>query len=211
MAPADAQPVLKHLYPALHDNTGLTYVEPIYFYQDAWAFEKIVKARPPCHIDVGSHHRTIALLSKVLPVTMVDLRPLSLPLDTLSFREGSILDLPYEDHSVESLSCLCVVEHIGLGRYGDPLDPHGSAKAIAELKRVLAPGGRLYFSVPIGDQDVVAFNAGRVFGLERLRASFAPLEIVEECYIVGSCLQEAYESGPLFGTTGLFELTKPQS
>jgi hypothetical protein len=34
-----------------------------------------------------------------------------------------------------------VVEHIGLGRYGEPMDEQGDLKAIEELKRVLAPGG----------------------------------------------------------------------
>jgi len=60
---------------------------------------------------------------------------------------------------------LCVVEHIGLGRYGDPLDPFGTEKAIEELKRVLAPRGHLWLSLPISDQHVVYFNAGRI--LER--------------------------------------------
>ena len=43
---------------------------------------------------------------------------------------------PFGDRSVPSLSCLHVVEHVGLGRYGDPLDPQGSIKAMRELQRV---------------------------------------------------------------------------
>ena len=110
--------LLKNLYPCLGDDTAETYIEPTYFYQDCWAFEKIVQQHPSDHIDIGSHHKYVALLSKVLPVTMVDIRPLSLPLESLNFKEGSILSLPFDDNSVESLSSLCVVEHIGLGRYG---------------------------------------------------------------------------------------------
>ena len=68
---------------------------------------------------------------------MVDICPWSLPLDTVEFRKGSILNLPFEDATVPSVSSLCVVEHIGLGRYGDPLDPYGSEKAIQELKRIV--------------------------------------------------------------------------
>jgi hypothetical protein len=34
-----------------------------------------------------------------------------------------------------------VVEHIGLGRYGDPIDPDGDLKAISELKRVVQKRG----------------------------------------------------------------------
>ncbi len=209
MAPPQACPKLENLYPCLGDDTSETFIEPIYFYQDAWAFERIVKRHPPWHLDVGSHHKFVGLLSKVVPVTMVDLRPLSLSLDTLEFRKGSILNLPFEDNSVESVSSLCVVEHIGLGRYGEPLDPYGSEKAIEELKRVLASNGRLYLSVPLGDHSIVAFNAGRVFAPKYFMELVHPLVVVEQRFIVGNRLQETYEPRPMFGTTGLFELMKP--
>ncbi|MCP2789027.1 DUF268 domain-containing protein, partial [Salmonella enterica subsp. enterica serovar Typhimurium] len=70
------------------------------------------------------------------------------------------LGLP--DASLPSLSCLHVVEHVGLGRYGDPLDIAGSERALAELQRVLAPEGRLYLSVPVG-RERICYNAHRVF------------------------------------------------
>jgi SAM-dependent methyltransferase len=198
------------IYPCLGDDTIETAIEPTYFYQDAWAFEKIVTQRPSQHIDVGSHHKFVALLSKVLPVTMVDIRPLSLPLESLQFKQGSILELPFADESVESLSSLCVVEHIGLGRYGDPLDPLGSEKAIAELCRVLAPGGRLYLSIPVGDRSIIAFNAGRIFSLDCLFELFKPLVVMDRSFIVGNSLQKDYQHSTGFGTTGLFELIKHQ-
>lgn len=203
--------LLDYLYPCLGEDTATTDIEPIYFYQDAWAFEHIVKQHPEFHVDVGSHHKFVALLSKVVPVTMVDIRPLSLPLDTLSFRQGSILELPFEDGSLPSVSSLCVVEHIGLGRYGDPLDPCGTEKAIRELMRVLASDGRLYLSMPVGDRNVIAFNAGRVFALDYLLELLSPLVIVEQKFIVGKVLQDTYQHRPTFGTTGLFELVKPNS
>jgi SAM-dependent methyltransferase len=204
------QPRLDRLYPCLGDDTGETLIEPIYFYQDVWAFERIVQRRPSAHVDVGSHHKFVALLSKVVPVTMVDIRPLSLPLESLLFRQGSILDLPFEDGSVSSLSSLCVVEHIGLGRYGDPLDPQGTEKAIAELKRVLAPGGNLWLSMPVSDENVIHFNAGRIFSIEYVLRLIEPLQVVEQAYIVGRSLQSHYEHRPWFATTALFELKMPQ-
>lgn len=209
LAPQDKQPLMKHLYPCLGDDTEKVPIEPIYFYQDTWVFEKIAKRRPKFHVDVGSHHKFVALLSKVLPVTVVDIRPLSLSLDTLEFRKGSISKLPFKDASVPSISSLCVIEHIGLGRYGDPIDPYGSEKAIEELKRVLAPNGRLYLSVPIGDHNTIAFNAGRVFALKGFIELVRPLLVVEQKFIVGASFQDTYEHRPMFGTTGLFELMKP--
>jgi SAM-dependent methyltransferase len=200
--------LLKNLYPCLGDDTVDTYIEPTYFYQDCWAFEKIVQQHPSNHIDIGSHHKYVALLSKVLPVTMVDIRPLSLPLESLNFKEGSILSLPFDDGSIESLSSICVVEHIGLGRYGDPLDCDGSKKAINELKRVLKIGGHLYISIPVGIESLTAFNAGRIFSLEDVYKLLHPLRIIDSSFIVGNKLTNKFEYIGGFATTGLFEITK---
>jgi SAM-dependent methyltransferase len=91
---------------------------------------------------------------------------------------GSVLDLPFADGSLESVSCLHVAEHIGLGRYGDPLDPLGTRNAAAELRRVLAPGGQLLFSLPVGRPRVES-NAHRVHDPLEVRSWFADLELVE--------------------------------
>ena len=175
-----------HLVPYVGEDGPTTEMDPIYFYQDCWAFEKIVDARPSSHVDVGSHHKFVALLSKVVPVTMMDIRPLPLPLDSLRFQEGSILDMPFETGSLSSVSSLCVIEHIGLGRYGDPLDVHGTERALAELKRVIQPGGDLYVSVPISDVNATLFNANRLFDEDYLRTLFDPFEVVESRYIYGN-------------------------
>jgi SAM-dependent methyltransferase len=58
-----------------------------------------------------------------------------------------------------------VIEHVGLGRYGDTLDANGDLKALAELRRVLAPGGSLLVVVPIG-KPRVCFNAHRVYAFD---------------------------------------------
>ncbi|MCH7812849.1 MAG: DUF268 domain-containing protein [Planctomycetes bacterium] len=206
LAPAGWQPEMRYLYPCIGDDTAQTAVEPTYFYQDAWAFEKIVAADPDRHVDVGSHHKFVALLSKVLPVTMVDIRPLSLPLASLQFREGSVLALPFESHSLPSVSSLCVIEHVGLGRYGDPLDPDGSEKALAELKRVVQPGGDLYVSVPLHNGNRAYFNAHRTFTEEYLFELFEPFELLEKRYIYGDEFGAEHRTG--FGT-GCYHLRRP--
>ena len=187
---------LRHLYPCLGDDTAETPVEPTYFFQDAWAFERIVEQRPVEHVDVGSHYKFVALLSKVVPVTMVDLRPLSVSLPSLRFRRGSILDLPFADGSVPSVSSLCVVEHIGLGRYGDELDPNGSSRAVVELQRIVSPEGDLYVSVPIDVSSRVHFNAHRVFAEEHFLALFDGFELRERRYIYGNEFGERWQPAP---------------
>ena len=205
LAPTDKRIQPRFLFPQVKDATASTPVDPTYFYQDAWAFEKIVKQKPASHVDVGSEHNFVALLSKVVPVTMVDIRPLPTPLDSLTFREGSILALPYENGSVPSVSSMCVIEHIGLGRYGDPLDPNGTEKSLAELKRIIQPGGDLYLSVPIDDENRIYFNAHRAFREDTLLSWFAPFEVVEKRYIYGYEFGEHLQKG--FGT-GCYHLRK---
>jgi SAM-dependent methyltransferase len=198
---------LTNLYPCLGDATAETYIEPTYFYQDCWAFEKIVQQNPSNHIDIGSHHKYVALLSKVVPVTMVDIRPLSLPLESLNFKEGSILNLPFDDNSIESLSSLCVVEHIGLGRYGDPLDSSGSEKAMLEIQRILKSGGYCYFSVPIlGNTNTVFFNAHRSFSEEYIENCFSLCKVIDKMYIYENSLQKNREDDK-FGI-GLYQFQK---
>ena len=207
LAPLDRWPSLVYLYPCLGDDTAETAIEPIYFFQGTWAFKSIVDRRPKAHVDVGSHHTFVALLSLVVPVTAVDIRPFSVPLDTLSFRKGTILDLPFADASIPSVSSLCVVEHIGLGRYGDRIDPWGTEKAIAELKRIVAPGGDLYLSVPIDDENRTYFNAHRAFREQDLLHLFEPFRMSDRRYIYGKNFGEHVRAG--FGT-GCYHLRRPQ-
>ena len=69
-----------------------------------------------------------------------------------------------------------VVEHVGLGRYGDRLDAAGDLAAMQELERVLAPGGNLLLVVPVG-QPRVCYNAHRVYALEEIVRSFDDLTL----------------------------------
>ena len=208
LAPHDRKPKYLYVMPQVGEDIGTTEVEPLYFFQDAWAFEAIFRNSPERHVDVGSHHKFVALLSKVCPVTMVDIRPLSVQLDSLDFRPGSILDLPFPDGSLSSVSCLCVIEHIGLGRYGDELDPFGTENAARELKRVIAPAGHLYVSAPLDDENRTYFNAHRAFSEDYLLELFRPFEVLQRAYIYGNQFLRERQSG--FGT-GCYELQAPST
>jgi SAM-dependent methyltransferase len=165
-------------FPKLGDRMLTTPFDAHYLYQDSWAAQRVGEKTPPTHVDVGSRVELACFLTAICPVTFVDIRPLEAEIEGLTSLAGSVLDLPFADHSLTSLSCLHVVEHVGLGRYGDPLDPAGTDKAIRELCRVVAPGGRLLLSTPVG-RPRVCFNAHRVSDPHAIRAACAELELVE--------------------------------
>ncbi len=194
-------------YPCLFDNTSYTPVEPTYFFQDTWMAKHIYNLKPSNHYDVGSSVKTIGILSQFMPITLVDIRPVELKLEGLSFIKGSVLKLPFDDNTLETLSSLCVVEHIGLGRYGDLIDPFGSEKAIKELKRVLQVGGILFFSVPVDSENKIYFNAHRAFTRDYILELFNDFTIIEEKYHYGIKMYDTYDSDKGFGT-GLYMLKK---
>jgi SAM-dependent methyltransferase len=164
--------------PALFDRVKTTPVDLHYFFQDIWAANRVAESRPPRHVDVGSRVDYVGFLTAITEVTFVDIRPLEVELDRLDPIAGSVVDLPFADRSIESLSCLHVAEHVGLGRYGDALDPAGTRKAAAELQRVLARGGRLLFSLPVG-RSRVCFNSHRIHSPVAVREMFQELELTE--------------------------------
>lgn len=170
------------LHPCLGDWSRHTPFDAHYFYQGAWLARKLSESRIHHHVDVGSSVLTMSVLSASVTTVFVDYRPLRASLPGLSSVAGDILRLPFADNSLYSLSCLHVVEHIGLGRYGDPIDPQGSVKAAFELQRILRPGGKLFLSLPIG-REQVCFNAHRVHAPDSVIKMFEQLRLVEFSYV----------------------------
>lgn len=156
------------------------YLDWHYFWQDIWAERHVYNHPHKEHVDLAS--RIDGFVSHVMvfkPVKYIDIRPLpGLDGDNLEFVSGSIHAIPYLDSSVHSLSCLHVIEHIGLGRYGDTVDPQGHIKAAKELGRVLAPKGMLLIGTPVG-KERLCFDAHRVFDPQTIIDLFAPLRLKE--------------------------------
>jgi SAM-dependent methyltransferase len=201
-------------YPQLEDRTASTEIDAHYFYQGIWTGKLIARDHAGGHVDIGSDHRTVGMLTCLTRVTHIDIRPLPVNVDGLSSVSATILQLPYGDGTVRSLSCLHVAEHVGLGRYGDPLDPLGTRKAAQELARVLSPGGNLYFSVPVG-RPRVEFNAHRVHTPMQVIDLFPDLELVEFSAVddSGAFLNPADEHELASATyaCGLFWFRKPDA
>jgi SAM-dependent methyltransferase len=174
----ELQLVWRDRYPCLNDNTGTTGFDRHYVFHTAWAARVLAELKSVKHVDISSSLYFCSIASAFVPVDFYDYRPAELNLSNLNSRAGDLLQLPFADNAVASLSCMHVVEHVGLGRYGDPMDADGDLKAIDELKRVLAVDGTLLFVVPVGRPRIM-FNAHRIYSFEQIIGYFASLELVE--------------------------------
>lgn len=169
-------PRIKDSYPCLLDRRAWTPFDPHYFYQAAWLARRLAELEPTVHVDIGSSAMMVNVLSATVKTVFVDYRPLRVRLSNLTSVAGDILQLPFRSESVASLSSLHVVEHVGLGRYGDPVNPLGAQQAAAELGRVLMTGGRLFLSVPVG-RERVCFNAHRVHAPSTVLSYLSSLQL----------------------------------
>lgn len=172
-----------------------------YFFQDLWVAQQVFRNAPERHVDVGSRvDGFVAHVAAFRKLEVIDIRPLPDDIPQVTFRQADMMgDLPPELVACcDSLSCLHALEHFGLGRYGDPVDPDGWKKGFRNLCSMLKPGGRLYLSVPIGEARV-EFNSQRVFAVPCLLRMFAEQFEVERVTVVddrGFLVQEVDWRGP---------------
>lgn len=154
-----------YIYPVITDKYNQAGAINSYLLQDLWAAKLIYASGIKKHYDIGSRIDGFIthLLAMDIKVTLIDIRDYSGELDNLEFIQDDATSLSrIPDESIESISALCSLEHFGLGRYGDPIDPEACFKCFAAIQRKLKRGGAFYLAVPIG-RERVEFNAHRVF------------------------------------------------
>ena len=165
-------------YPQIKDKTIKTNFDTHYVYHTSWAARKVKEINPKVHTDISSSLYFSGIVSAFIPINFYDYRPADLKLSGLTNRSADLTKLDFGNDSINSLSCMHTVEHVGLGRYGDKFDPNGDLNAIKELKRVLAKNGSLLFVVPVG-QPKIEFNAHRIYSYEQISEYFKDLTLRE--------------------------------
>lgn len=204
-------------YPILTDKYSFAGEMGRYFWQDLWGARKIELRNPERHYDIGSRIDgfILSLLSQNRKISLIDIRPIEgeLP-DNLSVTLANATDLEgISDETIDSISALCSIEHFGLGRYGDPIDPDAWFKCICAIQKKTMIGGHIYISVPVG-QERLEFNAHRIFAPKTIIESFNSCHLVEFSITDGTGIKkdadlEEYGKGGERGTVyGLFEFSK---
>jgi len=159
--------IINHRFAILtdyDDQAGIT--GGAYFHQDLLVAQFIYKNNPLRHIDIGSRiDGFVAHVATFRKIEVMDVRELKyIGNCNISFIQA---DLMNEDCAInnitDSISCLHAIEHFGLGRYGDPVDPKGHIKGFNNIIRMLETNGTLFISFPIGNENEVYFNAHRIF------------------------------------------------
>ena len=111
----------------------------------------------------------VAHVAAYREIEVFDIRPMSKTISNVKYIQADLMKNIKDDFKdyTDSLSSLHVIEHFGLGRYGDTMDAYGHIRALENIYLILKKGGTFYFSVPIGPQRI-EFNAHRIFNLEYL-------------------------------------------
>ena len=141
-----------------------------YFWQDLLVARWIFESNPSKHVDIGSRiDGFVAHVASYRQVEVIDVRPINSNIPNIFFKQGNMMDSEFlskdngfSNNYCDSLSCLHTIEHFGLGRYGDPIDPEGYIKGIANMCSLIKQGGLFYLSTPIG-KERVEFNSNWIF------------------------------------------------
>lgn len=149
-----------------------------YFKQDLLVAQKIFERKPKKHIDIGSRiDGFVAHVASFREIEVVDIREQNESVANIKFVQADITKMnPKYNNYADSVSSLHAIEHIGLGRYGDQIDPNGHIKAIKSIYKILKKGGVFYLSVPFGTPRI-EFNAHRVFSLKQVLTIVRPFTI----------------------------------
>ena len=166
---------IKNIYP-FFENFGINASEfkNQFFHADLLIAQKIYNKNPESHIDIGSRiDGLVAHIASFRNLDFADIRNVDIKphknINVIKINMGDI-DLKIEKKYF-SVSSIGVIGHIGLGRYGDQIDPDGYLKAIRNICNLCENSGSIYIMVPVGKAGV-EFNSHRVFNPHEIIKNF---------------------------------------
>lgn len=145
-------------------------------------------ANPAEHYDIGSAIGGFIahLLSFRKNVFLCDSRPMDRKIPGITYLQGDMISLErIQDDSVMSLSSMDVAQKMGLGQYGETIEPDAWRRMLRNFSRVMRKGGMLYLSVPVGETDTIYFNRGRQFQIQTIIEALPDFQLLEFAGIIG--------------------------
>lgn len=180
-----ARPVLRAWYqrlaaPPLPNLDGDRHIE------NSWVAANLPEG-PGRALDFGAGESSLGLIAarRGFEVTAIDLRRPVLPWSYpgLRYLEGDLFSLDLQAGEFDLVINCSAVEHVGLaGRYGvTEARADGDLEAMHHLEGLLAPGGTMILTVPVG-RDAVFAPLHRIYGEERLPRLLAGFTVVSQEY-----------------------------
>jgi len=185
------------VFEEFHDDSGS---HPINYmsYECEFTSSHLNRLSPQNILDIGSYRLFLIGLLASFKITTVDIRQRMASLQNEILTICDAKKLPFPDNIFDVVISLCSIEHFGLGRYGDEIDPDGDKKAVSEMIRVLKPHGRLIISTTLtGGKPAIVFNAHRIYNYSNI------LEMLGEM----QCEYEEFYSTKLDRPCNLNEIT----
>jgi SAM-dependent methyltransferase len=165
------------------EGEGQTEISSERFIEYPWAFKNLEQKNTKI-LDVGStgSYFPLALACLGHKVYVIDIRPYEYRSHHPNLKDiiGDIRHTEFPDNFFDAVTAISTIEHIGLGRYGDPLDKEGDKKATQEIRRILKPKGKLLLTVPYGKPAVTKLN--RVYDANKLQSILKDFKIEHEDY-----------------------------
>jgi len=151
-------------------------------------------------VDVGggnSYSTVVPILLRIPDAQILSVDVVNHPNQSkygVQYVQGDCMNTNLADESVDFVAFISTLEHVGLGRWGDPLDVDGDIKAMQEVWRILKPGGHVVLTIPYGYPTVV-FNLNRIYDAGRVLALTKGFEVLLAEYSVNgqSCTREDVE------------------
>jgi hypothetical protein len=145
------------LRPCLHDwyEEGAV-IKDEYFWQDLLVAKKIFEASPAKHVDIGSRvDGFVTHVASFREIEVFDIRPITMQIPGVIFQQADLMKpiVGMVDYC-DSLSCLNALEHFGLGRYGDLIDPKGFERGFINMASLLKNDGVFLVSLLIWPQRI---------------------------------------------------------
>lgn len=155
---------------------------------DEWLYEALEKypvtnqsvlvigSEEPCYEATAIHYGADN-------VTMVEYQKVTS--EHSKIKTMTVSEFEKDENLYDASISISSVEHSGLGRYGDELDPDGDIKAMKFQLDKTKVGGLCFLAVPMG-MDEILWNAHRVYGRVRFPMLIEGWEVVESFGFIDS-------------------------
>ena len=155
---------------------------------DSYLYEALAKYQRVSMRDEFLRSKKVAVIGSITPwyesvVLFYGGMPTTIEYNTIDNQDPRLQVLTVEEFNknpmvFDAIISISSIEHDGLGRYGDPIDPNGDLKAMKKLKTMLKEDGLLFLSVPVS-KDHLWWNVHRIYGRERFPLLIEGWELID--------------------------------